>query len=152
MQYKELEMETEEHYQKLEMLYHSANIQEFYSDSKIHVAHEKAEILLPIEPKFFHGSQAIHGSVYFKLLDDAAYFAVASLVKDVFIVTSSFQINLIRPVDRGNLKAIGTVRSKARNLFVAEATLYSDKGKEVAFGTGQFMKTPKALTELEGYS
>ncbi|MDO6391627.1 PaaI family thioesterase [Pontibacter sp. BT731] len=143
--------EPKAHYRKLEKLYLSANVQQLFSGSSIEVAHGKAEIKLPVDPKYFHGAQAIHGATYFKLLDDAAYFAVASLVTDVFIVTSSFQINLLRPVNSGTLRAVGTVRSSGKNLFIAEATLYNEKGKEVAFGTGQFMRTAQPWVSLENY-
>lgn len=139
------------HYRKLEKLYLSANVQQLFSGSSIQVSHSRTEISLPVDPKYFHGAQAIHGATYFKLLDDAAYFAVASLVTDVFIVTSSFQINLLRPVNSGILKAVGTVRSVGKNLFVAEATLYNEKGKEIAFGTGQFMRTAQPWESLENY-
>jgi uncharacterized protein (TIGR00369 family) len=145
-------MTAEEHFRRLERLYHTANIQNLIRGSTIAVNHEQAELTLPVDPSYFHGAQAIHGSVYFKLLDDAAYFAVASLVQDVFIVTSSFQINLLRPVSSGTLRAVGMVRSKSKSLFIAEATLYNEKGKEVAFGTGQFMRTAQPLETLEGYS
>jgi len=84
-------------------------------------------------------------------MDDAAYFAVSSVVQEVFIVTSSFQLNLLRPVTGGTLKAVGTLRSRSKQLFVAEATLYNERGKEVAFGTGQFMKTDQLLRSLRGY-
>lgn len=144
-------MNPKEHYRKLEQLYLSANVQKLFSGSTITVSDSKAEITLPVDPKYFHGAQAMHGATYFKLLDDAAYFAVASLVKDVFIVTSSFQINLLRPVSSGSLRAVGTVRSAGKNLFVAEATLYNDRGKEVAFGTGQFMRTAQPWESLENY-
>ncbi|EJF09264.1 MULTISPECIES: PaaI family thioesterase [Pontibacter] len=142
---------SEAHHRKLERLYLSANVQQLFSGSSIEVSHSKSEITLPVDPKYFHGAQAIHGATYFKLLDDAAYFAVASLVTDVFIVTFSFQINLTRPVTSGSLKAVGTVRSVSKNLFVAEATLYNEKGKEVAFGTGQFMRTNQSWESLEHY-
>ena len=145
-------MKAEEHYQKLERLYHTANIQDFYNGSEISVSCERAEITLPLAPKFYHGAQAIHGSVYFKLLDDAAYFAVASIIQDVFIVTTSFQLNLLRPADSGTIKAVGTVRSKAKNFFIAEAILYNEKGKEIAFGNGQFLKTDQPLEKLDGYN
>ncbi|MCP2043949.1 PaaI family thioesterase [Pontibacter sp. HSC-36F09] len=141
----------EAHYRKLEQLYLSANVQQLFSGSDIGVAYGKAEITLPVDPKYFHGAQAIHGATYFKLLDDAAYFAVASLVTDVFIVTSSFQINLLRPVNSGTLRAVGTVRSVGKSLFVAEATLYNERGKEVAFGTGQFMRTAQPWENLPGW-
>ncbi|WP_237144858.1 PaaI family thioesterase [Pontibacter pamirensis] len=69
-----------------------------------------------------------------------------------FYVTSSFQLNLLRPVNGGTLKAVGTLRSISKNLFVAEATLYNERGKEVASGTGQFMRTTQPLGSLEGYT
>lgn len=144
-------MEPEQHYRALERLYHSAKIQETISGSTIAVSHSRSEINLPVDPAFFHGANAMHGALYFKLLDDAAYFAAASVVRDVFIVTSSFQLNLVRPVTGGTVKAVGTLRTQGKNLYVAEATLYNDRGKEVAFGTGQFMRTEQPLSSLEGY-
>lgn len=145
-------MGAEEHYRRLERLYHKAKIQAHFDGSSIIITHSRSELLLPVASKYFHGANAIHGSVYFKLLDDAAYFAVASVVQDVFIVTSSFQLNLLRPVTGGTLKAVGTLRSTGKSLFVAESTLYNDRGKEVAFGTGQFMKTNQPLKSLQGYA
>lgn len=144
-------MKAEEHFKRLEQLYHSAKVQDTFSGSTISVEHGKAEITLPVKEAYFHGAQAIHGVTYFKLLDDAAYFALASVIQDVFIVTSSFQLNLLRPVSSGTICAVGTIRSRGASILIAEATLYNDKGKEVAFGTGQFVKTNQALYTLPGY-
>ncbi|GAA4425528.1 hypothetical protein GCM10023188_06570 [Pontibacter saemangeumensis] len=144
-------MNDTNHYRRLERLYHQANVQQLFHGSSIRVTQSGAEISLPVDPAFFHGAGAVHGAVYFKLLDDAAYLAVASVVRDVFIVTSSFQLNLLRPITGGTLKAVGTLRSRSRQLFVAESTLYNERGKEVAFGTGQFLKTEQPLDRLEGY-
>lgn len=145
-------MQQNEHFERLQRLYHKAKVQQLFSGSTIAVSHSRAELTLPVQEAYFHGAAAIHGSVYFKLLDDAAYFAVASVVQDVFVVTSSFQINLVRPVTGGMLKAVGTLRSQGKNLYVAEATLYNNRGKEVAFGTGQFMRTSQPLNSLPGYA
>jgi uncharacterized protein (TIGR00369 family) len=140
-----------DHHKALETLYHHARIQDLFNGSTIAVSSGKAEITLPVQDKYFHGANSIHGSVYFKLLDDSAYFAAASEVQDVFIVTSSFQLNLIRPVTSGLIKAVGILRSRSKNLLVAESTLYNERGREVAFGTGQFMRTTQPLTGLSGY-
>ena len=145
-------MDAATHYRQLEKLYHSANIQQFIDGSQIKVQHQTAEITLPVQPTYHHGANAMHGALYFKLLDDAAYFSVASIVQDVFIVTSSFQLNLVRPVTGGTVKAVGKVRTIGKNLFVAEATLYNELGKEVAFGTGQFMKTNQPLCTAMPYT
>ncbi len=141
-----------EHYRKLERMYLDANLNtEIYTTTTITIAEEEATISLTIEPKYFHALGAIHGSVYFKLLDDAAFFAVNSIVKDAFVLTTNFNINLVRPVNSGTIKAVGKVKFRSRNLYIAESTLYNEDGKEIAFGTGHFAKSKVALTEEIGY-
>ena len=140
------------HYEKLENMYLGANFnKEIYQSTKIRIEEAFAEIKLTIEPKYFHALGAIHGSVYFKLLDDAAFFAVNSIVTDVFVLTTSFNINLIRPANKGVLTAIGKVKFRSKNLFIAESSLINEDGKEIAFGTGHFAKSKVALTEEIGY-
>ena len=58
---------------------------------------------------------------------------------------------MIRPVSTGDIKAIGTVRFKSKNLFVAESTLFDEKGREIGFGTGNFAKSKIVLSEEIGY-
>ncbi|WP_299212853.1 PaaI family thioesterase [uncultured Aquimarina sp.] len=141
-----------EHYHKLEKMYLQANINtKIYDTTTVKISEGISEIGLTISEKYFHALGAIHGSVYFKLLDDAAFFAVNSLVEDVFVLTTSFNINLVRPVDRGIIKAVGKVKFKSRNLYVAESVLYNEDGKEIGFGTGNFAKSNIALTEKIGY-
>ena len=67
------------------------------------------------------------------------------------MLTSSFNINILRPVSKGKLTAIGNVRYKSSNIFSADATLYNQDGKEVAFGTGNFAKSKILLSEEVGY-
>lgn len=140
------------HYQKLERMYLRSNVNTMIFDTTTcKIAEGYSEIGLQISEKYFHALGAIHGSVYFKLLDDAAFFAAHSIVEDVFVLTTSFNINLIRPANQGFIKAIGKIKYKSRDLFVAEATLYNEEGKEIAFGTGNFAKSKIALSEGIGY-
>ena len=133
-------------------MYLQANINTMIFDTTTcKISLEKAEIGLSLSEKYFHALRAIHGAVYFKLLDDAAFFAVSSIVKDVFVLTSSFNINLIRPVKDGLITSIGKVKFRSTNLFVAESTLYNEAGKEIAFGTGNFARSKIALSEKIGY-
>lgn len=143
---------TEEHYGKLEKMYLGANInQEIYETTTVNIGEGTAEIGLTIDDKYFHALGAIHGSVYFKLLDDAAFFAANSVVYDVFVLTTNFNIQLVRPVTQGKLLARGSLRSASKNLLVADSVLFDESGKEVAFGTGNFMKSTKRLLPEIGY-
>lgn len=143
---------SSEHYSKLERMYLQANINTvLYDTITIKISEGLAQIELKISEKYFHALGAIHGSVYFKLLDDAAFFAVNSIVKDAFVLTTSFNINLIRPAHKGVITAVGKIKFKSKNLFVAESTLYNDDGKEIAFGTGNFAKSKIELSEKIGY-
>ena len=143
---------NQEHFRKLEKMYLSANINTMIFDTTTIIISEKtAEIGLTISEKYFHALGAIHGSVYFKLLDDAAFFAVNSIVEDAFVLTTSFNINLVRPVTKGKLRSVGTVRFQSPNLYVAESRLYNEEGKEVAFGTGNFAKSKIQLSDVIGY-
>lgn len=143
---------NQEHFRKLERMYLAARInQDTFEGTTIQVSDSQASIGLVVADKYFHALDAIHGAVYFKLLDDAAFFAVQSIVKDVFVLTTSFNINIIRPVKEGTLTAKGKIRFKSRSFFIAEATLFDQNGKEVAFGSGHFTKSKMGLTEKLGY-
>jgi len=143
---------TKDHYKKLEKMYLQANINTMIFDTTTcEISKGKSKIELNISEKYFHALGAIHGSVYFKLLDDAAFFSVNSVIEDVFVLTTSFNINLIRPASKGFIKAIGKIKYRSRELFVAESILYNEDGKEIAFGTGNFSKSKILLTEEIGY-
>lgn len=142
----------ESHFEKLENMYLGANINtQIFETTTCKIESEKATITIDVSERYFHALGAIHGTVYFKLLDDAAYFAASSIVKDFFMLTTSFNINIIRPVSSGKLTAIGKVRYKSDSIFSAEATLYNNQGKEVAFGTGNFAKSKISLSKEVGY-
>jgi uncharacterized protein (TIGR00369 family) len=107
------------HYKKLEHMYLQANVNTMiYDTTTCSISKEYAEIGLEISEKYFHALGAIHGSVYFKLLDDASFFAVNSIVEDVFVLTSSFNINLIRPASHGLIKAVGKLKFKSQNILL----------------------------------
>lgn len=140
----------EEHFRKLERMYHGAPINQFYQPT-IRVSEGATELDVPLRPDFFHAAHAVHGSVYFKALDDAAFFAVSSVVPDVFVLTASFTIYLTRPVTEGTLRASGRVVHRARSVFLAEAELRDGQQRLVARGSGSFMRSAIALTPEVGY-
>jgi len=140
------------HYRKLERMYLSAPVNnEIYKGIQLDISDQKAELNLKIESKFFHAANAIHGSVYFKMLDDAAFFAVNSIVQDVFVYTVSFNVQLLRPVSKGIIKSIGELKFRSSNLFIADSTLFDENNKLVGRGSGNFMRSKIELTESIGY-
>ena len=54
-----------------------------------------------VEEKHCHTAGSLHGSCYFKLLDDAAFFASQARVRDFFVLTSAFNTVFMRPVVPG---------------------------------------------------
>jgi uncharacterized protein (TIGR00369 family) len=140
----------QEHFRKLERMYVGAAINRYY-EPQIEIAEGRADITIQIRPDFFHAAGAIHGSVYFKALDDAAFFAANSTVSDVFVLTVSFTIYFTRPVSKGELRATGTVVHRSRNLVIAEAVAYDSEGHMVARGSGTFMRSQVPLSPAIGY-
>jgi uncharacterized protein (TIGR00369 family) len=141
----------ETHFRRLERMYHGAPINQLYGPT-MRISSGVAEIEMPVKPEFFHAANALHGSVYFKALDDAAFFAVSSLVDDVFVLTASFNIYLTRPVTGGILRATGRVVHRSRNLFLAEAELVDGEGLQVGRGSGSFMRSTVAIGSVAGYA
>ncbi|NNF21445.1 MAG: PaaI family thioesterase [Saprospiraceae bacterium] len=130
------------HYEKLEKVYLDAKINtQLFETTTIKVEDGEAQITLEVHDKYFHGMHAMHGAVYFKLLDDAAFFAVNSKVPDVFVLTAEFNIKLIRPVAHGQVKAIGKCIDSTNNKLIGSAELYNEAGKIIAKGTGQFVRS-----------
>ena len=131
-------------------MYHAAPVNELYSPT-MRIGEGRAVLEMDADPRFFHAAGALHGSVYFKALDDVAFFAVASLVDDAFVVTVSFTLYLLKPVAGGQLRAEGRVTSATTNLFVAESVLYVDGDTQVARGNGSFVRSRVALDQVESY-
>jgi uncharacterized protein (TIGR00369 family) len=139
-----------EHYRKLEHMYLAAPINTFYSP-RIWISHGEAEITVPVKSDFFHAAAAVHGSVYFKLLDDAAFFAVNSLIGDYFALTASFTTYLLRPISEGMMKATGRVVYAGARSFIAESLVVDGEGQEIARGSGNFVVSKIRLAVDIGY-
>jgi uncharacterized protein (TIGR00369 family) len=145
-----ISMIGEEHYRKLERMYRRAPINEFFKP-EILISHGTAEIKIEVHSRFFHAANAVHGSVYFKSLDDAAFFAVSSLVDDYFVLTSNFNLYLHAPVTAGTMRSVGKVVRGGGSSFLAEAVLYNDQNEEIARGSGMFVKSKIKFVPEMGY-
>lgn len=145
-----ISMIGEEHYRKLERMYLAAPINEFFRPLIV-ISRGEAEIKVEVDRRFFHAANAMHGSVYFKSLDDAAFFAVSSLVEDCFVLTSNFNLYLHAPVSAGVVRSVGKVLRGGGSSFLAEAAMYNEQDEEIARGSGMFVKSKIKLAPELGY-
>lgn len=140
------------HWRALEGLYASAPINQLFRSSLTVTGEGRARIVFPVEPNVFHAAGAAHGTMYFKMLDDAAFYAANSLVTDRFLLTTAFNLHLTKPVRGGQIVAEGHWVSGRRRVLVAESRLVDEDGEEIGRGTGTFMRSRIALSGLPGYS
>ncbi len=131
-------------------MYQNHPLNDFYK-AKIAISDKNAVVTLVLKPKFHHAASAVHGSVYWKLLDDSAFFAVNSIVEDVIVLTASFTIYLTRPITTGTLTAKGKLANATRSQFIGESILYSDQEEEIARGTGVYIRSKIPLSPEVGY-
>ena len=141
----------EAHFRALESLYRSAPINDGF-DSRIEIVEPGlARIRFEVEERHFHAAGAAHGTLYFKMMDDAAFYACNSRVSDRFLLTTAFNLMFTRPLRPGPAVAEGRWISGKRRVLIGEARLIDSEGEEAARGTGTFMRSSIALAGLPGY-
>jgi len=139
------------HFHALESLYAAAPINQLF-DSVLEIPSPGvARIRFTLDQRYFHAAGAAHGTSYFKMLDDAAFYAANSLVTDRFLLTTAFNLLFTKPLKEGPVVAEGRWVSGQRRVFVAEARLIDATGEEAARGTGTFMRSRIPLAGLPGY-
>ena len=143
-------MKKDKHFLALENMYLAAPITNIYQP-RIEVTEGQSEIEIELNEGYFHAANAVHGSVYFKMMDDSAFFAANSLEREVFVLTTSFTVYLTRPVSSGTMRAVGKVVNSTKSQFIAESVVYNSEGKEIARGSGVFVRGKFKLIEALGY-
>ena len=139
------------HFRSLESLYASAPINRLF-ESHLEISEPGVcRIFAEAQEQHFHAAGAVHGTAYFKMLDDAAFYAANSLVPDRFLLTTGFNLFFTRPLKPGPIIAEGRWLSGRKRVYVADARLLTADGEEVGRGTGTFMRSHIALSSLPGY-
>ena len=139
------------HWRALEGLYASAPVNSLFESRLEIIGEGLSRIHFDVSPSCFHAAGAAHGTIYFKMLDDAAFYAANSLVTDRFLLTTAFNLLFTKPIRTGPVVAEGRWISGRRRVFVAEARLIDGEGDEIGRGTGTFMRSRIALSSLPGY-
>ncbi len=139
------------HHRALESLYAAAPINRLFDSTLEIAAGGLARIRFTLDERHFHAAGAVHGTAYFKMLDDAAFYAANSLVTDRFLLTTAFTLLFTQPLGVGPVVAEGRWTNGRRRVFNADARLLDRHGEEVARGTGTFMRSRIPLATLPGY-
>jgi uncharacterized protein (TIGR00369 family) len=140
------------HWRALEGLYASAPVNRLFESTLEITGEGRSRIRFAVDERHHHAAGAAHGTIYFKMLDDAAFYAANTLVTDRFLLTTSFNLHFTRPVRSGEVTAEGHWISGRRRVLVAEARLIDAEGEEIGRGTGTFMRSRIALSGLAGYA
>ena len=140
------------HFRALEQLYAAAPVNTTFASHLEILEPGRARITFETREAFFHAAGATHGTLYFKMLDDAAFYAANSLVSDRFLLTTGFNLHFTKPLRSGKVVAEGRWISGKRRVFIAEAHLVDEEGEEIGRGTGTFMRSHIPLAGLPGYS
>lgn len=140
------------HYRALERLYASAPVNSVFQSRLQIPAKGQSRLIFEVTKDVYHAAGAAHGTIYFKMLDDAAFYAANSLATDRFLLTTSFNLHFTKPVREGEVIAEGRWVSGKRRVFVAESRLVDFEGDEIGRGTGTFMRSHIPLSSLPGYA
>lgn len=139
------------HFRALESLYAAAPINQLFTSTLEITGSGTSRISFTLDERYYHAGGAVHGTSYFKMLDDAAFYAANSLVTDRFLLTTAFNLLFTRPLRAGPAVAEGRWISGQRRVLIADARLIDADGEEVARGTGTFMRSRMSLAGLPGY-
>ena len=112
------------HYRALEALYASAPVNRLF-DSRLEILGEgHARIRFTVDERVHHAAGAAHGTIYFKMLDDAAFYAANTLVSDRFLLTTAFNLHFTAPIRSGSSPSCSSrrgVRSSAAGSATARS-------------------------------
>lgn len=146
-----IDVGADAHHRALESLYAAAPINRLF-ESRLSITGPGTSVIdFVVDESLYHAAGAAHGTVYFKMLDDAAFYAANTLVTDMFLLTTAFNLLLTRPMKAGPARAEGRWVNGQRRVLVAEAHIIDASGDEVGRGTGTFMRSRIPLSSLSGY-
>ncbi|MCH2198072.1 MAG: PaaI family thioesterase [Flavobacteriales bacterium] len=136
------------HYRRLEAIYDSAPVNNHFLRPTLLVKDGSSTLTIQFDKTHFHAGGGIHGARYFRLMDDAAYFAAASQEKEFFLLTLSFEVKLFRMITTEELECIGTFEGKEGKDYIATAEIYAN-GKIAAKGKGVFRASEMRYNDIQ---
>jgi acyl-coenzyme A thioesterase PaaI-like protein len=141
--------EAAQHHRRLAAMYAAAPVNA-QVPSRVVVEDGRAEVFATVSPDFWHAAGAMHGALYFKGLDDAAFFAASSREPTCFVLTARFELDFFSPVTTSELRAVGRCDRISGRKIEASAELFVE-GLVVARGRGLFVVSERRLLDVDAY-
>ncbi|MFP3389959.1 PaaI family thioesterase [Brevibacillus sp. SIMBA_040] len=99
---------------------------------------------VPLTVYMHNSGGAVHGGILATLIDSAMGSLInRSLSPAEYAVTTELKINYLRPGKGKRLRAEATFLHRGQTLVVMESTVYDERNKRVAHGTGTFIVLKK---------
>lgn len=147
----ETESLQQDHIRRLERMYHNANTNALIPANLDIVDRGRAELKMPIDERYLQAGQAVHGMLYFKAMDEVAFYAAQSLVTDMMLLTESMNIHFTRPLFMGTMHADAQVIKTGRTVHIVEARVSDEQGRLSSFATATFMPGRLPLGDIDDY-
>ena len=144
-------IDWQQHYRCLENMYHCAPVNSTLP-SQLCMSEHGARVVLAVGAHLWHSAGGLHGSLYFKGLDDAAFFAANGIEREFFVLTARFEVELLAMVTGNQIIADGRVDRRDGRRIWASSELRNEQGKLVARGNGLFIVSEIRLTTDVGYA
>ena len=138
------------HFENIIKGYSNAPINQIFKP-KMKLNLGECEINMKILKDYHHSANSLHGSIYFKMLDDAAWGASNSYIEDVFLFTYNFNVYLTKPVSNGMIKSKAKVVDKKDGKIKAKSILYDSQKNQIGNGSGIFMRSKYLLKDAIGF-
>jgi uncharacterized protein (TIGR00369 family) len=137
------------YFEVLKDQFHQAPITRFVPQTMEIPGPGTVRITLHPDARYHHGAGRIHGGILGLVLDNAGFFASATVSGGMWVATAEFKVNLLESASDAPVVATGTVLRKGRHLIHAE--MRAAMGEvTVAIGLGTYVVLPRPFRALPG--
>jgi acyl-coenzyme A thioesterase 13 len=132
-----------DYFEILKSAFHTAPITQLIPQTMIVPEEGKVTITLHADARHHHGAGRIHGGILALLLDNAGFFACATVTGGYWVATTEFKINLLESVALEDVVATGRVLRKGRSLLHAQMEAHDARGGLAAVALGSYAILPR---------
>lgn len=110
------------------------------------ISNGTADLTMSLGTEYEQALGSVHGMIFFKVVDETAFYAAQSLVPDVWLTTASVHMNITGPLSSGStVAAHAQVLHQTRSSFIVESRVTNAAGDLVAQATVTMVRTKQPL-------